>query len=87
MTAEDTYATRLAKKITASERAYLRLADDCRKAYDAIGDVRWRAMAEGLAMARDHMLSVAREMSPSTGEPRADAFLNGYRDGLTDGAA
>jgi hypothetical protein len=60
--AEDTYAIRLAKKITASADTYRSMADGCRRAYDMVGDIRWRAMADGLELAREHQLTVAQAM-------------------------
>lgn len=58
----DSYQIRLATKITTSERTYEKLAADCWQAHDYLGAIRYRAMAEGLAMARDHQLTVARDM-------------------------
>lgn len=52
----------LAQRVTAGERHYAKLADECWKSHDVLAAVRWRGVAEGLAMARDHQLTVTAEM-------------------------
>jgi len=67
----ETYPIRLATMITASERSYEELAADCWQAHDCLGSIRYRAMAEGLAMARTHQLVLAQEMRGETAVTRA----------------
>lgn len=61
------YVQELATRITTSERTYEQLAEQYWRAYDTTAAVRYRAMAEGLAMARDHMLAIAQESRSSVG--------------------
>jgi hypothetical protein len=51
----------LAKRITASERAYRNLAEQDWRDGDVIRAVRYRGMAEGLAMACEHQRNLAAE--------------------------
>lgn len=51
----------LARRVTDSERTYKRLAQECWETFDLIKAARYRGMAEGLAMARDHHAHVIAE--------------------------
>lgn len=53
----------LAKRNTASERTYDRLAEDSWRAFDVNNALRYRGMADGLRVARDNHLSVVRDMN------------------------
>jgi transcriptional regulator with XRE-family HTH domain len=51
----------LVTRVTASERTYQKLADDSWRAFDMTSAVRYRGMAEGLDMARNHHAEVIAE--------------------------
>jgi transcriptional regulator with XRE-family HTH domain len=51
----------LVTRITESERTYARLAEDCWRSHDYLTAVRYRGMAEGLDIARNHQASVVAE--------------------------
>lgn len=51
----------LARRVTESERRYSRLAEECWRTHDYLAAVRWRGVAEGLEMAREHHLAVVAE--------------------------
>ena len=51
----------LARRVTDSQRRYERLAAECWQSFDVLAAVRWRGVAEGLEMARNHHLAVVAE--------------------------
>lgn len=51
----------IAERITASERAYEKLAREAYEAWDMTKAARFRGRAEGLAMARDHVAEACRK--------------------------
>lgn len=53
------YRLELARRITKSERTYAGLAENAWEAFDVTTAVRYRGRAEGLEMAREHMLEIA----------------------------
>lgn len=57
----DDWWMELARRVTASERAYTELAAGCWESFDVVTATRYRGVAEGLEMARDHMLTIARD--------------------------
>jgi transcriptional regulator with XRE-family HTH domain len=59
----------LARQITASERTYQQLADECWTTHDVIAAVRWRGIAEGLRIARDHQADVVAEVKNGGRQP------------------
>ncbi len=52
------WSLELARRRTATERAYQKLADDCWRDHDYLTAIRWRGVVEGLQIARDHHLDV-----------------------------
>lgn len=57
----------LARKIDESEATYRQLAADCLKRWDYPSALRWRAIADGLNLARSHMEEIAAEARRSAG--------------------
>ncbi len=51
----------LVKRVTASERLYRKLAADCWNAFNVTDAVRYRGMADGLELAREHHATVVAE--------------------------
>lgn len=54
-------------RITKDERTYQGLAERCYQAWDVIGAVRWRGMADGLELAREHLLTAIAEARETPG--------------------
>lgn len=52
----------LARRVTRSEREYADRAEDNWRRHHVLAAVRWRGVAEGLAIARAHQLGVVGEM-------------------------
>lgn len=50
----------LTRHINGSEATYRGLANDCLARWDYNGAARWRAMADGLQLARNHMEAIAK---------------------------
>lgn len=48
----------LARRVTESQRTYANLADGCWQGHEYLQGVRYRGIAEGLEMARNHHLAV-----------------------------
>jgi transcriptional regulator with XRE-family HTH domain len=51
----------LVTRVTADERKYRKLADDCWSSFDPVQAVRYRGMADGLDLARTHQAAVIAE--------------------------
>jgi len=51
----------LVTRVTASERQYRKLGDDCWAAFDITSAIRYRGMADGLDLAREHHAAVITE--------------------------
>lgn len=56
----------LVTRVTAEERSYLRLADSCWSDMDIVKAIRYRGIAEGLEMARNHHARVIAEANEAT---------------------
>lgn len=57
----------LARKIDESEATYRHLAERCLKSWDYPSALRWRAIADGLNLARSHMEEIAAEARRGAG--------------------
>lgn len=66
--------TELARRIAADERTYTGLAQDSWDRFDPTTGLRYRGRVEGLIMARDHMLTLAKE--------NRDGQVNAAQDAL-----
>lgn len=59
----------LATRVTADERSYRKLADDCWSDMDIVKAIRFRGIADGLELARNHHANVIAEANASGGTP------------------
>lgn len=51
----------LARRIEASRKEYERLAEKCWRDLDIVLAVKFRGLAEGLALAQEHQLTISRQ--------------------------